>query len=118
MEELQNMSKMTRQDNGDGSIILNPTEELDTFMEGLQKEEEYDYIKPSHYQLWEGMVPFELHRRLLEPEEYIGFLKGNILKYKLRLGTKPSEPIDRDLEKIKVYQEELKNYLKGRELPF
>jgi len=74
--------------------------------------EEYDYIKPNHYKLWEGMEPFELHRKLLNKIEYIGFLKGNILKYKLRIGNKPGESIERDMEKIKVYQEELKKFLK------
>jgi len=72
----------------------------------------YDYIKPKHYQLWEGMEPFELHKKLLSESEYIGFLKGNIIKYKLRIGDKPNEPIERDLEKIKVYQKELNKILK------
>ena len=83
-----------------------------------EEQEKYDYVNPKHYQLWEGMEPFELHRKLLNDSEYIGYLKGNILKYKLRMGFKPGEPYDRDMAKIKAYQEELSKVLKGDNLPF
>lgn len=76
-------------------------------------DEDYDYSKPSHYKLWEGMQEFELHKKLLSKDEYIGFLKGNILKYQMRAGRKPNEPIDRDMDKIKVYTDELNRFLKG-----
>jgi hypothetical protein len=73
---------------------------------------QYDYIKPNHYKLWEDMEDtFEPHKKLLTKEEYIGFLRGNILKYQLRLGKKPNEPVERDLKKIEVYQEELSKQL-------
>lgn len=78
----------------------------------------YDYVNPTHYQLWEGMEPFELHKKLLSPEEYIGYLKGNILKYKLRMGFKPGEPYKRDMAKIKAYQGELNKVLTEDNLPF
>lgn len=71
-------------------------------------EENYDFIKPQHYKLWKDNndVNFVI-KQTLTKEEYRGFLKGNILKYQLRLGKKPSEPIERDQEKIKWYQEQL-----------
>tara|TARA_R110002020_G_scaffold475368_1_gene709764 strand:- start:544 stop:828 length:285 start_codon:yes stop_codon:yes gene_type:complete len=44
---------------------------------------------PKHYMLFaDGMEPFDVIRKTLTPEEYIGFLKGNILKYRLRAGKK------------------------------
>lgn len=32
--------------------------------------------------------PFEVMQRLLSPDEYLGFLKGNVIKYSLRVGRK------------------------------
>lgn len=79
----------------------------------IEEVKDYDFVKPSHYKLWEGMQEFELHRKLLSKDEYIGFLKGNIIKYQMRLGRKPTEPVERDQEKIKVYSDELERFLKG-----
>lgn len=84
--------------------------ELSTKLPESKKEEivKYNYIKPSHYKLWNDMEDtFEPHKKLLTKEEYKGFLKGNILKYQLRLGKKPGESVERDMGKIKIYQEEL-----------
>ena len=109
---------MTREERGDGVVVLNPKEELiarkDSFIEALEemRGEEYDYIKPKHYELFPGMNDtFEIHRAYLTKEEYIGWIKGTILKYKLRMGEKPGESYERDMKKINVYREELKNYL-------
>ena len=75
-------------------------------------EKQYDYIKPSHYKLWndnnDGLVVL---KAVLTPEQYKGFLIGNILKYQLRLGKKPNEPVEKDMAKIKFLQEELDSYL-------
>jgi hypothetical protein len=89
--------------------IINPTEDKKIDFEG---KDDYDYVNPQHYQLWDGMKAFELHKNLLSKDEYIGYLKGNILKYKLRAGMKPNEPLERDIAKMKEYQEELKNFIK------
>ena len=45
----------------------------------------------------------------LTEDEYKGFLKGNILKYQLRLGKKDN--VDKEIIKIKDYQAELNNIL-------
>ena len=68
------------------------------------KSEQYNYIKPSHYEIWEGCEVFDILKKTLTKEEYIGFCKGNILKYQLRLGRKPNEPIERDKKKIEEYE--------------
>ncbi len=80
----------------------------------VKEVKDYDFTKPNHYKLWPDMKEFELHKKLLSREEYIGFLKGNILKYQMRLGKKPNEPVDRDQDKIKVYTEELNAVLNER----
>lgn len=44
---------------------------------------------PKHYDLFaDGTKSFDVIRKTLSPEEYKGFLKGNILKYRLRAGKK------------------------------
>lgn len=53
--------------------------------------------------------PIEVMRKLFTPDEYIGFLKGNILKYRLRLGKKKGASIESDLAKIRQYEEWLGN---------
>jgi len=44
-------------------------------------------------------------------EEYVGYLKGNILKYQLRLAKKDN--VDKEVIKIKDYTQELNSILKG-----
>jgi hypothetical protein len=61
-----------------------------------------------HYELWEDYEAIDVIKTLLSKKEYLGHLKGNILKYQLRLGKKDN--VDRELEKIKDYQNEL-NFL-------
>lgn len=44
---------------------------------------------PKHYDLFaDGTKSFDVIRNTLTPSEYIGFLKGSILKYRLRAGKK------------------------------
>ena len=61
-----------------------------------------------HYELWEDYEAIDNIKNSLTKKEYIGYLKGNILKYQLRLGKKDN--VDRELEKIQDYQNEL-NFL-------
>lgn len=60
----------------------------------------------SHYEIYPGVEAIDVIKKMLTPEEYNGFLKGNILKYQLRLGKKDN--IEKELEKIKDYTEGLK----------
>jgi len=39
----------------------------------------------------------------LTKEEYAGYLKGNVLKYIFRAGTKPGNPLKQDLDKAEQY---------------
>lgn len=57
----------------------------------------------THYNLWNNTDAIDIIKASLTQEEYIGFLKGNILKYKLRdKGQDESDKV-----KIKDYQNEL-----------
>tara|TARA_R110000803_G_scaffold17928_1_gene48177 strand:- start:377 stop:580 length:204 start_codon:yes stop_codon:yes gene_type:complete len=63
--------------------------------------------KEKHYELWKDFETLDVLKCCLTEDEYIGFLKGNILKYKLR-----SKGQDlKDIEKIKNYSIELNKLL-------
>ena len=62
-----------------------------------------------HHLLWGDTQSIELIEDFLSKEEYIGFLKGNILKYQLRIGKKDN--VDKELKKIQDYTNELNKIL-------
>lgn len=64
----------------------------------------YNYINPKHYTVFEDITALDIIKKTLNEQEFIGFLKGNILKYKLRVGDKPGEPPERDLAKALYYK--------------
>lgn len=61
--------------------------------------------KNPHYSIWKGKSAVDVIEVMLSREEYSGFLKGNILKYQLRLGKKDN--VEKELLKIKDYRSEL-----------
>jgi hypothetical protein len=61
--------------------------------------------KPMHYQLFPDMEAIAVIREVLTVDEYIGYLKGNILKYRLRAGKKGDALTD--LNKAEDYEIEL-----------
>ena len=63
----------------------------------------------NHYGLWEGNEAIDVIKRILSKSEYIGFLKGNILKYQLRLGKKDN--VEKEMIKIEDYTKELNSIL-------
>jgi len=60
-----------------------------------------------HYDF--GISPIEYMRSTLSYGEYIGFLKGNIIKYLARAGKKGAA-LD-DYRKAQVYMDELTSYV-------
>ena len=58
--------------------------------------------------------PIKVMQALFSTEELKGFLKGNILKYRLRLGHK--DEVEKELDKIRVYEKWLVQLEKGEEL--
>jgi hypothetical protein len=59
----------------------------------------------SHYKDM-PMQPWDVMQAVLTPAEFIGFLKGNVIKYSLRAGKKAGA--DDDAEKAKHYAQKLK----------
>ena len=62
-----------------------------------------------HYELWENFEAIDVIKLALTDEEYKGFLKGNILKYRLRAGKKniENDNIIKDIGKSIDYEREL-----------
>lgn len=52
-----------------------------------------------------GLEPIELMQLVLSLPEFVGFLKGNIIKYTLRAGKKQGEAAEKDVAKAKRYTE-------------
>lgn len=62
-----------------------------------------DNVKhPNHYQGREGMEAIDVIRNFLSPEEFRGYLRGNMLKYDLRADHKNGEE---DYKKAQVYRD-------------
>jgi len=57
-----------------------------------------------------GIETLDIIRAKLTPEEYRGYLKGNLLKYLCRMAWKHDTP-DRDIEKVDNYATFLKEML-------
>lgn len=67
------------------------------------KKENYDFINPTHYktgnkEVWEMMVD------IWGLEKFISHCEMTAFKYRMRIGKKPDQPIDRDLDKARWYE--------------
>ena len=71
-----------------------------------------EQVGGDHYKTM-GMQPWEVMESVLTHEEFIGFLKGNIIKYAMRNGRKDSD----DAGKARHYKKKL-NEVTGREFDF
>lgn len=58
-----------------------------------------------HYASMAGLEPIELMQLVLSLPEFVGFLKGNIIKYTMRAGKKQGEAVEKDVAKAKRYTE-------------
>ena len=66
---------------------------------------------PSHYDVFPDATAIEIIEKALTYEEFIGFLKGNTLKYRLRAGFK--DAVEQDIDKAKWYQRYLFTFMSG-----
>lgn len=76
-----------------------------------------DSGKPEDQAHYQGLIqPIELMQELLSHKEFIGFCKGNMIKYAYRAGHKNGESGKKDKEKYEAYKEFLNRHLYGRPL--
>ena len=66
---------------------------------------------PSHYQVADQSVQ-DIIKLSFTHQEYMGWLRGNIIKYRMRAGIKNKDTIIQDLDKANKYQEFYNRYLK------
>lgn len=66
----------------------------------------------AHYQ--GAIQPLEIMQATMTPEEFQGFLKGNIIKYGYRAGHKAGESAEKDKVKFNRYSEWLTQVRSGQ----
>jgi|TARA_B110000977_G_C10966703_1_gene450709 hypothetical protein len=70
-------------------------------------DKEYDYTNPSHYKLG-SKETFEMMIDIWGKDAFIKHCEMTSFKYRMRVGTKPNEPIERDLSKAMWYESKAK----------
>ena len=68
-----------------------------------EEKNNYDFISPSHYkqgskEVWEMMID------VWGVDAFITHCEMTAFKYRMRIGLKPDQPIERDLEKARWYE--------------
>lgn len=69
----------------------------------------YKQVGGDHY-LKMGLQPWDVMESVLTPEEFVGFLKGCIIKYSMRAGHKADSD---DIGKALHYKQKLDEYFKA-----
>jgi len=82
--------------------VIHDRMEIYKAMEEDQKKADDVQVGGSHYKDM-AVQPWAVMESVLSTEEFIGFLKGNIIKYAMRQGRKDSD----DAGKLKHYQQKL-----------
>ena len=85
----------------------------DTYI--VVKEDKVQEVEKHDKHYLESVVePIKVMEKLFTKEELKGFIKGNILKYRLRLGHK--DDIQKEMGKIRVYEQWLAKLERGEAL--
>lgn len=82
------------------------TEKLDK-LNNLDQKENYDFVNPEHYKQG-SMEVIDMMKLLWGTEALILHCEMTEFKYRMRLGRKPDQPTDRDLQKALWYSEKAK----------
>ena len=64
--------------------------------------DKYDFINPDHYKKYSVEV-IDMMIAIYGKEKTAAYCELNAFKYRMRMGEKPEQPINRDLEKEKWY---------------
>jgi hypothetical protein len=82
------------------------TEKLDK-LNNLDQKENYDFVNPEHYKRG-SMEVIDMMKLLWGTEALILHCEMTSFKYRMRAGTKPDQPIERELEKARWYDDKAK----------
>ena len=72
-----------------------------------ENNKEYDFINPNHYKQGSKEV-IEMMQDIWGVEKLIAYCEMNAFKYRMRLGLKPEQSVERDLEKAVWYETKAK----------
>jgi hypothetical protein len=72
-----------------------------------EKSKSYDYINPDHYKKY-GKEVWEITASIWGKEAYIAHCEMSAFEYRMRLGSKPDQPVERDLKKAQWYEDKAK----------
>lgn len=73
----------------------------------MRQQEDYDYINPNHYQTMSKEV-WQMMLDVWGPAKFIAHCEMCAFKYRLRLGNKPGQSVEQDLEKARWYENKAK----------
>lgn len=76
-------------------------------LNNLDQKENYDFVNPEHYKQG-SMEVIDMMKLLWGTEALILHCEMSEFKYRMRLGRKPDQPTDRDLQKALWYNEKAK----------
>ena len=104
-DDPEEQAKWERYANRDNDSIYPPDWPYSTDFDEPALEEEYDPVdNPAHYQLFGGEKEvIDLIRDRLSYDEFFGYIKGNAIKYHMRMGLK--DDIVQDAKKLAKYIE-------------
>jgi len=74
------------------------------YIEPKDTQNDYDFINPDHYKTG-GLEVIEMMEVIWGKEYLIAHCEMTAFKYRMRAGKKPDQPIERDLEKAKWYED-------------
>ena len=69
----------------------------------LTQEQQQAVLHPKHYEIFPGVEAIEVIAASMTKEEFRGYCKGNMLKYRLRAGNK--DALEQDIAKANTYLE-------------
>lgn len=80
----------------------------------MEKEvKKYDYINPNHYKQG-GKEVIEMMVDIWGAEDVAKYCEMNAFKYRMRMGLKPNQPVEQELEKAKWYENKVKELRNGK----
>ena len=80
----------------------------------VKEDKVQEVVKHDKHYLESVVEPIKVMEKLFTKEELKGFIKGNILKYRLRMGHK--DDIQKEMDKIRVYEQWLAKLERGEAL--
>lgn len=88
-------------------ICMEINKEMEQAELSMTQTKEYDMINPNHYKN-SSIETIEKMRRIWGDEKVAIYCEITAFKYRDRIGTKPGQPLDQEMSKIKWYEAKAK----------